>query len=235
MEQGKRVLVVDDEEMMRDLLRLLLEPEGFTVQTAEGGESGLREIEAVPPDLVLLDLRMPGMSGWDVIERLKAFATPPPVIAMSGMGTEEPPELRAVRDFVYGYLPKPFGPDQLLKTCWRALAAARPRVADTTEYKDRRKEPRRGLLVPATLLSQAGIPTAVGQILNISPSGAQFDLGAPLQTGTELTLSFEIPGGHGPFHVSGRIQWRKDCQLGLTFTDLSEEDKKRLSEVLGQA
>jgi CheY-like chemotaxis protein len=233
VDQPRRVLVVDDEPVMRELLTLMLEPQGFQVDVAENGEQALRAMEATSFDLVLLDLRMPRMSGWEVIQRLKAQAAPPPVVAMSGMGTEEPPELQAVSRFVYGYLPKPFTPVELVKTCTRALSAAHPRPADTTEYPQRRKEPRRDLVVPATLLSPEGVPAAVGQILSLSASGAQFDLGAPLQVGTELRLDFEIPGGHGPFHVTARIQWRDDCKLGLSFTHVHDEDRRRLSELLG--
>ena len=86
--------------------------------------------------------------------------------------------------------------------------------------------------MPATILSQEGTPAAVGQILNLSPGGAQFDLGAPLQPGTEVGLAFEIPGGQGPFRVTGRIQWRREGKIGLEFTKVSPEDQKRLEDLL---
>lgn len=228
----KRVLVIDDDAMIRDLTQFMLEEQGFLVATADGGESGLKVIGADPPDLVLVDLKMPGLDGWGVIERLKRHPAPPPLVVMSGMGAEEPPELRAVSWFVYGYLPKPFDPEQLGKTCSRALSAIRPEPPSTQGYADRRHWPRRNLLVPAALLSQEGTPAAVGQILNLSPGGAQFDLGGPLRPGTEMTLAFEIPGGQGPFRVTGRIQWKKDGKVGLQFTKMSADDKKRLEDLL---
>jgi CheY-like chemotaxis protein len=70
MAETFRVLVVDDEAMMRDLLSGLLEMEGYVVEVAEEGRSALAAIDARPPDAVLLDLNMPGVSGWQVIDRL---------------------------------------------------------------------------------------------------------------------------------------------------------------------
>ncbi len=232
MGERTRVLVVDDEEMMRDLVTAMLPTEDYDVSVVGGGGSALAAISARRPDLVLLDLNMPGMSGWQVIDRLKDQPSPPPIIAMSGMGTTEPPGLHAVRRFVLGYLPKPFTHEQLTTICERALGAARAAPSALLTLVEHRKESRRNLLVAATLLSAEGTPAAVGQILNLSPSGAQIDLGAALDPGMEMTLAFEIPGGHGPFRVTGRIQWRKGGKLGLSFRDVTPDDHKRLEDLL---
>jgi CheY-like chemotaxis protein len=233
MASQKRVLVVDDEEMMRELVKAMLEAEGYLVKVAADGPSALREIQAEPPDLVLLDLRMPGMTGWEVIEQLKGHPSPPPVIAMSGMGVREPPELRAVRDHVLGYLPKPFSQEQMLKTCTRAFDVTREAAREGQDARERRSAPRRNLVITATLLSADGTPAALGHILNLSTGGAQLDLGAPLQAGMTMAVSFEIPGGRGPFQVGGRIQWRNDARLGLEFVDIRPEDRQRLADLLG--
>jgi CheY-like chemotaxis protein len=227
-----RVLVVDDEEMMRDLLSGLLEMEGYVVEVAEEGRSALAAIDARPPDAVVLDLNMPGVSGWQVIDQLKEHRAPPPVIAMSGMGTTEPPELYAVRRFVFGYLSKPFSQEQLTKTVARAIEAARARPGDPAAFTGHRSEPRRTVLVPATLMSPEGQPAAIGQLLNLSPSGAQLDLGAAFAPGRKLMLSFDIPGGHGSFRVTSNIEWQKDGTLGLSFVDMSAADRQRLEDLL---
>jgi CheY-like chemotaxis protein len=232
MAERTRVLVVDDDELMRELVSAML-PEGdYEVSVADGGQSALTAIFSRPPDLVLLDLNMPGMTGWQVIERLNDLRSPPNIIAMSGMGTTEPSELRAVHRYVVGYLPKPFTHEQLTKTCMRALEAVRTDLSDPAAFVEHRKEGRRNLLVAATLISSEGTPAAVGQILNLSPGGAQIDLGAALHPGMQMTLAFEIPGGQGPFSVTGRIQWRKDGKLGVSFVDVSADDRKRLEELL---
>jgi CheY-like chemotaxis protein len=121
MAERTRVLIVDDEQMMRELVSAMLPPEEYAVEAVDGGPNALAAISARRPDLVLLDLNMPGMTGWQVIDRLKDLPSPPPVIAMSGMGTSEPPELHGVRQFVLGYLPKPFSHEQLLTTSVRSV------------------------------------------------------------------------------------------------------------------
>jgi CheY-like chemotaxis protein len=228
-----RVLVVDDEEMMRELVGTMLEMEGYEVAMADGGQSALDAIAARRPDLVLLDLNMPKMTGWQVIDRLKNHENPPPIIAMSGMGMKEPPGLNAVRRFVYGYLPKPFLHEQLAKTLGRALETARTVHVEAAEVAgEPRKDLRRNLLVAATLLSPEGLPAALGQILNLSPAGAQIDLGAALNPGMAVTLIFDIPGGHGPFRVTGRVEWMKDGKVGLAFVDVPDDEYKRLEDLL---
>jgi hypothetical protein len=138
-----------------------------------------------------------------------------------------------VRQFVLGYLPKPFSHEQLLTTCQRALSAVpASTLASGQTFAENRREPRRTLLVAATLISPEGKPAAVGQILNLSPGGAQIDLGAALHPGMVMTLAFEIPGGHGPFQVKSRVQWRKDGKLGISFIDVPPDDHQRLENLL---
>jgi CheY-like chemotaxis protein len=229
--QPIRILVVDDDEILRELLRDMLEGQERVVETATGGAEALAAIAARRPDLVLLDLNMPGVSGWDVVDRLAEHAAPPPVVAMSGMDVE-PADLVAVRPYVFGFLPKPFTQDQLVKTCLRALEAALATAGPAGPFHERRAHPRRSLLVPAALLSPDGTPAAQGQILNLSAGGAQLDLGAALKPGMEVALAFEIPGGRGPFRVTARVQWKKEGKLGLSFVDVGDDDKKRLGDLL---
>jgi CheY-like chemotaxis protein len=234
MTTASRVLVVEDEEMMRELLSSLLSEAGYLVELADSGEACLRKIHDARPDLVLLDLAMPGMSGWEVLERLKESPSPPAVVVMSGMQAAGQRALSAVSHFVYGYLPKPFNAQELTRMCAFALAAASP-SSDKKQFTDRRGNARRDLLVPGTLGSSAGVPLAIGRILNLSASGAMFDLGATLPTGKEISLAFEIPGGHGSFQVTGQITWIGDGKLGVRFTNVPAQEKTRLDALLGPA
>jgi signal transduction histidine kinase/CheY-like chemotaxis protein len=86
-----RVLVVDDERANRDLLRGVLEPVGFDVILAGGGQEALQLAEDAPPDLVLLDLMMPGVSGFDVVERLRDNAATKaiPIIVLTAKDLSE--------------------------------------------------------------------------------------------------------------------------------------------------
>ncbi len=103
------ILVVDDDWMNRDLLQAHLEVAGYEVMTANSGEKALELVEARTPDLVLLDVRMHGMSGYDVCARLKSqeATRPVPVIIVTALDKDEDYQ-RAVEVGVDDFLPKPF-------------------------------------------------------------------------------------------------------------------------------
>jgi CheY-like chemotaxis protein len=231
MNDRKRILVVDDEEMMRDIITSFLETEGYLVETASGGEEALQAIRRNPPDLVVADLMMPGISGWELIARLSRVPNAPAVVVMSGMAAQEPPELRAVGAHVLGYLPKPFSGEQLLRTCAHALAALLASKTQPPIGAERRAAPRKALVVPGALLAQDGTPAAMLQILDLGREGALLDLGAALEPGLALQLAFDSPG-QGSFRISGQIVWNKEGRLGLKFTHLAEADRARLDQLL---
>src|SRR4051812_47404173 len=74
---GSRILVVDDDDDIRGLLRTLLERAGHEVSDASDGHEGLRELYAGSPDLVILDVAMPGLDGWEALERIRAVSDVP--------------------------------------------------------------------------------------------------------------------------------------------------------------
>lgn len=76
----KTILVVDDEEMIRELYRVEMEEAGYRVALACTGEEALSQLEAAKPDLVVLDIRMPGMNGIDLLRRIKATTPRLPVV-----------------------------------------------------------------------------------------------------------------------------------------------------------
>jgi DNA-binding response OmpR family regulator len=82
----KRILVVDDEEGIRQLYKEELEEEGYEVELAERGEEALEKISKAKPDLVILDLRMPGMGGLEVLERIREQDKDLPVIICTAYG-----------------------------------------------------------------------------------------------------------------------------------------------------
>jgi CheY-like chemotaxis protein len=119
-DEPKRVLVIDDEEDVRELLRTVLDDAGYVVETAINGADGLAKISVVQPDLVLLDLNMPVLDGWEVLERLPRLSQPPVVVIISAYVED----WRALRAGAWECLRKPFQVRDLLATCTRALAAA---------------------------------------------------------------------------------------------------------------
>ncbi len=109
----KRVLVVDDEENIRLVLRTLLRRNGYEVETAEGGESALELVEKFGPDVILTDVRMPKMGGLDLLSTLRAKQHPATVIVMSAYGNVEL-ALEAMKAGAYDYLEKPFKNDEVI-------------------------------------------------------------------------------------------------------------------------
>ena len=111
-----RVLVVDDEQGIRTALNIILQVEGYEVAAATNGREALEKIETDRPDVVLLDLRMPVMDGYQCYERVRSVAPDLPVVFMTA-GWKAPTE--AERHHAAGCLPKPFDVDCVLETVAR--------------------------------------------------------------------------------------------------------------------
>jgi DNA-binding NtrC family response regulator len=106
MEDRRRILVVDDQESMRSLLKDMLEVIGYDVMLAEGGEEALHLMEANQFDLVLTDLNMPGMDGTALLKAIKTTRAELPVVIITGYGTFHT-EKRVMREGANGYISKP--------------------------------------------------------------------------------------------------------------------------------
>jgi DNA-binding response OmpR family regulator len=121
VEAGKtHVLVVEDEPQLQAFMRWQLEDAGFATSGAADGYEALKLIEATKPDLVLLDLMMPYMDGWAVLEELRQWPTMPPVIITSALGLNAQRQ-RAWGMGASGYLVKPFLVEQLVEEIERIL------------------------------------------------------------------------------------------------------------------
>lgn len=119
MTENLNILVVDDEEAMRDSCRQLLSREGHNVEVAEDGNKGLELMEKRSFDIVILDLKMPGISGMEVLNKIKSEAPETIVIVITGYATVESAVL-AMKLGAYDFLPKPFTPDELTAIIERA-------------------------------------------------------------------------------------------------------------------
>src|SRR5579883_2494459 len=102
-----RVLVVDDEAAIRDSLRMTLEYDGYDFLAAATGQEGLALAEREAPDVVLLDVKMPGMDGMEVLDRLRAMNEALPVIVISGHGTAMT-GFEAASKGAFDFIEKPF-------------------------------------------------------------------------------------------------------------------------------
>lgn len=114
-----RVLVIDDEEHLRHMLTMILKKEGYLVRTAPNGQEGLKVLLAEPQDLVLCDIRMPVMSGIDLLDEIERRNINTTFIAMSAFGNREV-AIEALRHGAYDYIDKPFKKDEILLTLLKA-------------------------------------------------------------------------------------------------------------------
>ena len=121
--QAKRVVCIEDEPEMIDLVRLILGRKGFEVIGANGGVEGLEAVRREKPDLVLLDLMMPDMDGWEVYQQIKADETlrhiPVVVVTAKAQSIDKVLGLHIAK--VDDYITKPFGPQELLESIAKIL------------------------------------------------------------------------------------------------------------------
>ena len=118
---GRPILVVDDEPAIRDALRMILEYEGYTVTMAADGPSALQEIESNPPGAVLLDIKMPGMDGLQVLDRIVEREGAPPVLMISGHG-DIATAVESTRRGAVDFLEKPPQRERILVSIANALS-----------------------------------------------------------------------------------------------------------------
>jgi excisionase family DNA binding protein len=112
---GPTILIVDDDEKLREYVRVNLEMEGYTVREAGSAEEGLGVLDEATPDLVLLDVMMPEVDGWEMLQRVQerhGIGTIP-VIMFSGKVDEQGAEEAATRG-AQGFIGKPFNPQELI-------------------------------------------------------------------------------------------------------------------------
>jgi DNA-binding response OmpR family regulator len=110
-----RILVVDDDRVIQQLLKVNLELEGYAVEVADDGEEALAQFELFRPDLVLLDIMMPKLDGWEVCRRLKSDpdSARVPIVLLSARAQEADVQ-RGTDLGVAAYVTKPFDPISLL-------------------------------------------------------------------------------------------------------------------------
>jgi excisionase family DNA binding protein len=114
--EGRRlILIVDDDDRLREFVRVNLEMEGYSVREAASAEEGLAALEEEPPDLILLDVMMPKVDGWEMLSRVQERhgVGAIPVIMFSGK-VEENSLKRATSRGAQGFIGKPFNPQQLI-------------------------------------------------------------------------------------------------------------------------
>ena len=115
-----RILVIDDEERIREACKMVLADQGFSVSVAQDGITGLSMVEADHFDIILVDLMMPVLSGFEVLSRVREIDSDAVVVVITGYATLEH-SIEAMKQGAFDFIPKPFTPDQLRAVVTKSL------------------------------------------------------------------------------------------------------------------
>ena len=222
----RRVLLVDDEEDLRNLVGSIVSDLGYEVETARDGLSAIEKIDEDPPDLILLDLVLPGLDGISVLRYLREAGNRVPVVLLTACSDER--SLRwAMQEGASAYLPKPFRIRDLVETCARLLGPL-------GSGADRRREPRRPLSLDLLASSWEHIPMGLARLMDLSSGGAQFGFASALPLGERIRVAFPVAGGE--VSVGGRVRWRGAAAPGfahgLAFEGLAPEEERHIQRLL---
>jgi DNA-binding response OmpR family regulator len=229
----KRILVVEDEGDLRALITRILEDSGYAVEAAEDGWSAVEALQERRPDLMLLDLRLPVLDGWTVLEFARRI-TAPPAVALMTVCSDADSIVRGLRAGIAGCIFKPFRIRDLVTTCDRILWKRTLGSLETS--RDRRRERRRPLALDVTTLSGARFDVAPAKLVDLSLGGAQVDLDAALEPGERMRVSFDFFDGEPGWIVEGQVRWRDPAAGGFTygvaFVDMAPEHERQLRRLL---
>jgi DNA-binding NtrC family response regulator len=197
MDRSGSILVVEDDAAMRELLTEELADAGFTVQSAGSAAGGLEIARSGQFDLVVTDLRMPEMDGFDLIRGVMALPTPPHLIMITAFGSIET-AIRAVKLGAYDYITKPFEIEELLLVADKALGERSLRTRVARLQREVEKEYGLGSIIAK---SQA-MRDVVSMVQRIASSTASVLITGESGTGKELiarAIHYNSSRATGPF------------------------------------
>ncbi len=213
-----RILIVDDEELLRGLLKDALQPLGHEIFLASDGIEALRLVEEVHPGIMILDVTMPGLDGYGVLERLRGSDAMPHIFVLMLTAKAELAELeRGLRCGADDYLAKPF---QLRELIARTQAAVRVRTLQDELHLRNRQLAEANQALAETLKQQ--------ERLNRKMT-LEMDMAARLQKGMLSPARLEL----GPVQACAR--YRPSAQIGGDFYDLRALEQKKVNIFIADA
>jgi DNA-binding response OmpR family regulator len=247
---GKRILIIDDVAELRELAQSVLQDAGYTVEVAQDTTLGALKLMARKPDLMILDLNMPGVDGFTFIEHVKEVTTPPPIVFLSGSRNLET-VLRGVALGVFAFLPKPVNFTALVETCRAALAKAARVAGQAPQADERRAHKRHSMLVQVRLSrdDSSGVsaremgdtPKAfvLGELRELSAGGARIICVSKLPVGSRVEIMPDPKVVHTATGLLAEIRSSEEVetgfQYGLQFVDLDPDTERLLKEHLSPA
>jgi two-component system chemotaxis response regulator CheY len=206
--ETRKVLVVDDTESIRGVLQAALTDAGAETWLAEDGVAALSMLANALPDLILLDLVMPRLDGWGVIEQLSRSPRTARIPVVLQTSAEDYASFdRARRDGVAAFLSKPFRLHEVVETCRRVFEGARPLQG---AGRPSPQAPR------VDVRSPDGRLLATAALLDLDDDGAQIELAMPLPLGAAVLLG---PIDPGQPTVAAEVRWvtcaGECCFVGL--------------------
>lgn len=174
----KTILIIDDDKSIRDSLKMILEYERYEVEFAENGEQGLHKLDRIEVDAVLLDVKMAGMDGIEVLTKIRTIKEKLPIIMISGHGTIET-AVEATKLGAFDFLPKPLDRDKLLITLRNAIQQAKL----SQEYEKLKETVEKGRII----LGESKKIKEIHDIINrVAPTNARILITGENGTGKEL-------------------------------------------------
>jgi DNA-binding NtrC family response regulator len=181
MKNGRKILIVDDEASVRNSLRDWFEEDGFAVQTAEDGNAALQRMHAGPFDIVIIDLKMPGMDGITLEKRIRKIDENAAIIILTAFASVET-AVEALKIGAFDYVTKPVDPDELSNTVRNAL-----RQRELHEENTRLKEKVSELVLPSPIIGEsARMRHVLDMIATVARTDANVVIRGESGTGKEL-------------------------------------------------
>jgi len=189
MSQKPSVLVVDDESGILDTLRILLRNEGFEVTTAQGGKAGLEQIRSGNHDIILSDVRMPQVSGLDILQAAREQDPMTPVILMTAQASLQS-AIAAVNSGAYHYILKPFSNDDLVATLRRACEFRAVRVENKQLKQEIRRRERAGTTVTRPIGKSKRFVEVLRLAEHVAPTDSTVLIQGESGTGKEVVANY---------------------------------------------
>jgi two-component system response regulator HydG len=195
------VLIIDDEAGILDTLRILLRNSGFAVETAQGGKVALEALKTALPDIVLTDVRMPQVTGIDILEAVKQMDPGTPVILMTAQASLQT-AIQAVNQGAFYYIQKPFSNDDLVAICQRAAEYRALRSENQNLKREIRRRERKGSIQPIGKSRRFVEVTALAE--QVAPTESTVLIQGESGTGKEVIARYihELSArADAPFHA----------------------------------